>query len=102
TSLKARQALNYAIDRTRIIQLLGDGPPEAAPACQILPAGSPYYQPYCPYTAGRKDGAWHDPDPATAVRLAHESGTTHVPVTVWASIDRIVTGQAPWVPLLTL
>ena len=87
TSLKARQALNYAIDRTRIIQLLGDGPPppEAAPACQILPAGSPYYKPYCPYTAGPNDGAWQDPDPATAVRLAHESGTTHVPVTVWNS-----------------
>ena len=31
TSLKARQALNYAIDRTRIIQLLGDGPPPKPP-----------------------------------------------------------------------
>ena len=83
TSLKARQALNYAVDRARIIQLLGFGSARAAPACQILPAGSPSYQPYCPYTAGAKDGAWHGPDPATAVRLAHESGTTHVPVTVW-------------------
>jgi ABC-type transport system substrate-binding protein/DNA-binding SARP family transcriptional activator len=83
TSLKARQALNYAIDRTRIIQLFGYGSTQAAPACQILPAGSPSYQPYCPYTTGAKDGAWHGPDLATAVRLAHESGTTHVPVTVW-------------------
>ena len=83
TSLKARQALNYAVDRARIIQLLGFGSAQAAPACQILPAGSPSYQPYCPYTAGAKDGAWHSPDLATAVRLAHESGTTHVPVTVW-------------------
>ena len=83
TSLKARQALNYAIDRGRIGQLLGFGPPEAAPACQILPAGSPSYQHYCPYTAGPKNGAWHRPDLATAMRLAHQSGTTHVPVTVW-------------------
>ena len=83
TSLKARQALNYAVDRARIIQLLGFGSAQAAPACQILPAGSPSYQRYCPYTAGAKDGAWHGPDLATAVRLAHESGTTHVPVTVW-------------------
>jgi YVTN family beta-propeller protein len=84
TSLKARQALNYAIDRARISQLLGGfGPPEAAPTCQILPAGFPSYQPYCPYTAGPQDGAWHGPDLATAVRLARESGTTHVPVTVW-------------------
>jgi YVTN family beta-propeller protein len=83
TSLKARQALSYAIDRARIIQLLGLDSPEATPTCQVLPAGSPSYQPYCPYTAGAKDGAWHGPDLATAVRLAHESGTTQVPVTVW-------------------
>ena len=84
TSLKARQALNYAIDRARIIQLLGFGSAgQAAPTCQILPAGFPSYQRYCPYTAGAKDGAWHGPDLAKAVRLAHESGTTHVPVTVW-------------------
>ena len=94
TSLKARQALNYAIDRARIIQLLGLGSPgQATPTCQILPAGSPSYQPYCPYTAGAKDGAWHGPDLAKAVRLAHESGTTHVPVTVWN--DRRATLSAP-------
>ena len=84
TSLKARQALNYAIDRARIIQLLHlDSPGQATPTCQVLPAGFPGYQPYCPYTVGPNDGAWHGPDPATAVRLARESGTTHVPVTVW-------------------
>jgi ABC-type transport system substrate-binding protein len=90
TSLKARQALNYAVDRARIIQLLGFGSAQAAVACQILPAGSPSYRPYCPYTAGAKDGAWHGPDLATAVRLAHESGTTHVPVTVWTFFGKPV------------
>ena len=84
TSLKARQAINYAIDRGQIIQLLGlSSPAEATPTCQILPAGFPSYQAYCPYTAGAKNGAWHGPDLAKAVRLAHQSGTTHVPVTVW-------------------
>ena len=84
TNLKARQALNYAIDRGRIIQLLHLGSPgEATPTCQILPAGFPSYQRYCPYTAGAEDGGWHGPDLAKARRLAHESGTTHVPVTVW-------------------
>jgi len=82
TSLKARQAINYAIDRDQIIQLLGS-PGQATPTCQVLPAGFPSYQRYCPYTAGARDGAWHGPDLAKAVRLAHESGTTHVPVTVW-------------------
>ena len=84
TSLKARQALNYAIDRVRVIQLLHlDSPGQATPTCQVLPASYPSYQPYCPYTAGPNDGAWHRPDLATAARLARESGTTHVPVTVW-------------------
>jgi YVTN family beta-propeller protein len=84
TSLKARQALNYAIDRARIIQLLHlDSPAQATPTCQVLPASYPSYQPYCPYTTGPGDGTWHGPDLATAARLARESGTTHVPVTVW-------------------
>jgi YVTN family beta-propeller protein len=88
TSLKARQAINYAIDRGQIIQLLHlSSPGEATPTCQILPADFPSYQRYCPYTAGAKDGAWHGPDLAKAVRLAHESGTTHVPITVWTSND---------------
>ena len=84
TSLKARQAINYAIDRGRIIQLLGlVSPAQATPTCQILPPGFPSYQRYCPYTAGAKDGDWHGPDLAKAVRLAHQSGTTHMPVTIW-------------------
>jgi YVTN family beta-propeller protein len=87
TSLKARQALSYAIDRGRIIQLLGLDSAGAVPTCQVLPAATPSYQPYCPYTAGTQDGTWHGPDLATAVRLAHESGTTRVPVTVWNNLD---------------
>ena len=88
TSLKARQAINYAIDRGQIIRLFHLGSPgQATPTCQILPAGFPSYQRYCPYTAGAGDGAWHGPDLAKAVRLAHESGTMHVPVTVWVSKD---------------
>jgi YVTN family beta-propeller protein len=83
TSLKARQAISYAIDRSLIIQRHVGPPGQERPTCQILPAGFPSHQPYCPYTAGPKDGTWHGPDLAKAVRLAHESGTTHVPVTVW-------------------
>jgi len=54
------------------------------------PAGRfPSYQRYCPYTAGAEDGAWHGPDLATAVRLAHESGTTQVPVDRVEQPDRL-------------
>jgi peptide/nickel transport system substrate-binding protein len=71
TSLKARQAVNYAIDRARIIQLLQLGSPgQATSTCQVLPPGYLGHEPYCPYTIGPQDGAWHAPDLVTAVRLA--------------------------------
>ena len=84
TNLKARQAVNYAIDRARIIQLDHDAPGEDTAACQMLPPDFPGYQGYCPYTADAGDGAWHGPDMAKARRLVRESGTTNAPVTVWS------------------
>jgi YVTN family beta-propeller protein len=88
TNIKARQAVNYAIDRARIIQLLGLGPAEATPTCQILPADFRGHKPYCPYTTGPQNGSWHGPDIGKARRLAKESGTTNVPVTMWTFNDR--------------
>ena len=94
-SLKARQAVNYAIDRGRLIRLLRLGSPDqATPTCQILPAGFPSHRPYCPYTADAGDGVWHSPDMAKAVRLAHESGTTHVPVTIWTAEGGLANDEA--------
>jgi YVTN family beta-propeller protein len=84
TNIKARQAVNYAIDRARILQLYHFAPGQAAPTCQILPAGFPDHQNYCPYTTGAKDGVWHGPDMQKALRLAKDSRTTDVPVTVWS------------------
>jgi YVTN family beta-propeller protein len=82
-NVKARQAVSYAINRERIIQLLGLGAGQAVVTCQLLPADFPGYQPYCPYTTPPRGGAWHGPDLATAKRLASESGTTSTLVTVW-------------------
>ncbi|MGB6582318.1 MAG: ABC transporter substrate-binding protein, partial [Streptosporangiaceae bacterium] len=87
TSLKARQAVSYAIDRGRILQLSQLAPGQAAVTCQILPADFPGHQGYCPYTTGIKDGIWHSPDMAKARRLAKDSHTTNVPVTVWILKD---------------
>jgi peptide/nickel transport system substrate-binding protein len=42
-----RQALNFATDRARIVELEG-GHDLAIPTCQILPSGFPGYRPYCP------------------------------------------------------
>jgi peptide/nickel transport system substrate-binding protein len=87
TNIKARQAVNYAIDRDRIIQLFDFAPGQAAPTCQILPADFPGHHAYCPYTTGIKNGAWYGPDMEKALQLARDSRTTNVPVTVWTFND---------------
>lgn len=84
-NLKARQAINYAIDRDRLIRLLRLSPDQTIATCQILPEGFPGHRSYCPYTADAGDGHWHSPDMAKATRLAQESGTTHTPVTIWTN-----------------
>ena len=80
--LAARQALNYAIDRRRLIDLIG-GPLTAQPTCQILPPGLPGYRPYCPYTLNPgPGGVWTAPNLARAERLVRVSGTRGARVTV--------------------
>jgi peptide/nickel transport system substrate-binding protein len=80
--LAARQAFNYAIDRARLIQLIG-GPLLAQPTCQILPPAMPGYRPYCPYTVSPSPGGgWVAPDLARAEQLVRASGTRGAKVTV--------------------
>ena len=79
-NLKARLAVNYAIDRNAMVKLFG-GKVLAQPACQIIPPGFDGYQPYCPYT--KHPGAkWSAPDLAKARRLVKESGTAGQKVTI--------------------
>ena len=44
----ARQAVNYATDRNKLVQIEG-GPELATPTCQLLPPNSPGYRYYCPF-----------------------------------------------------
>jgi YVTN family beta-propeller protein len=75
SSLAARRALNYAIDRRELIKLIS-GPLTARPTCQILPPAMPGYQPYCPYTlAPGPAGTWGAPNLARAKQLVRASGT---------------------------
>jgi YVTN family beta-propeller protein len=83
SSPAVRQAVNYAIDRARILQLSRFAPGQAAVTCQILPAGFPSHQDYCPYTANAGDGAWHGPDLAKAKTLVQRSGLAGTPVRLW-------------------
>jgi YVTN family beta-propeller protein len=82
--LRVRQALNRAVDRERMVELLG-GPLAARPACQFLPPAVPGYRPYCPYTLNRNPGGtWTAPDPARARALVAASGTSGMRVEVLA------------------
>jgi YVTN family beta-propeller protein len=84
--LAARRAINYAIDRNRLIALNG-GPLTAQTTCQILPPTMPGYHPYCPYTIQPgPSGAWTAPNLALAKRLVRASGTRGDHVTVLDSI----------------
>ena len=57
----ARRAVNYALDRRKLAEILG-GEHAARPTCQILPPGFPGHVAYCPYAgagfrAQRRDGS---------------------------------------------
>ena len=80
--VRVRRAVNYAVDRQHLVEILG-GPSLASATCQFLPPNFPGYQPYCPYTTNPSaDGGYHGPDLAAARRLVAESGTSGTPVTV--------------------
>jgi peptide/nickel transport system substrate-binding protein len=77
---KARQAVNYAIDRDALVKIFG-GKVLAQPVCQILPPGFPGHEPYCPYTQN-PGPKWSKPDMEKAKALMKESGQIGQPVTV--------------------
>ena len=80
--LAARQAVNYAIDRTTVTTLNG-GPLAVQATCQILPPTMPGYRPYCPYTVQPgPGGGWTAPNLARARRLVRASGTHGEAVTL--------------------
>jgi DNA-binding SARP family transcriptional activator/ABC-type transport system substrate-binding protein len=88
----ARRALNYAVDRGRLVQRL----PEVSsvqPTCQLLPPGIPGFRPYCPYTSNPTPaGLWSGPNLARAKKLVAASGTRGMPVQVWTKANHAVPG----------
>ena len=90
-NLRARQAVNYASDRNKIVQLSGE---DAAPTCQVLPPNFPGYRRYCPYTLDpNRDGTWTAPDLAKALDLVAGSGTQGDDVTIWFPSDQERVGR---------
>ncbi|WP_373502981.1 ABC transporter substrate-binding protein [Aestuariivirga sp.] len=86
-NVKARQAVNFAIDRKALVNLFG-GPVLAAPVCQVLPPTFPGHVAYCPYT---KDPGttWTAPDIEKAKQLVEESGTKGQEVTIIAEDNAV-------------
>jgi peptide/nickel transport system substrate-binding protein len=84
-NLKVRQAVNYAVDRNRTVELQG-GSDQMQPTCQVLPPNFDGYRRYCPYTIDpRPDGKYTGPDLAKARALVAASGTSGQAVTVWTT-----------------
>jgi YVTN family beta-propeller protein len=81
--VRARQAVNYALDRSKIIRL-GGGSSVGKPTCQLLPPNFPGYRPYCPYTLEPSPrSGWTAPDPVKARALVRASGTAGADVVIW-------------------
>jgi peptide/nickel transport system substrate-binding protein len=87
-NLEARQAVNYAMDRSALVKIAG-GPQLAVPTCQALPPNFPGYEPYCPYTADAGSGKWTAPDMAKAQQLMQQSGTAGQKVTFITTTDEV-------------
>jgi YVTN family beta-propeller protein len=81
--ITVRRALNYAVDRTKVAQLLGQ---DSQPTCQLIPPYINGYQRYCPYTLNPNSltGAWSAPDLPKARALIAASGTRGTPITIWS------------------
>jgi len=81
--VRVRRALNYAVDREKMVDLDG-GPAVAQPTCQIVPPTVPGYRRFCPYTIEPDtSGDWKAPDLARAHALVAASGTKGERITVW-------------------
>ena len=87
-NLQARQAINYAANRTAYVKIFG-GPSLAVPTCQVLPPNFPSYAAYCPYTAGSSHTKWTGPDLAKAKQLVQQSGTAGTKVVVNGLTDQV-------------
>jgi peptide/nickel transport system substrate-binding protein len=86
-NLKAREAVNWAIDRSAMVKIYG-GSNLASPACTVLPPGFPGHVNFCDYTASG-GATWTAPDLAKAKQLVKESGTAGKTVGIVVQSDDV-------------
>jgi len=86
-NLKARQAVNWAVDRNSVVRQYG-GQNLAAPVCTMLPPGFPGHVDTCDYTKGG-GSTWTAPDVAKARQLVQQSGTAGARIGVVVTDDEV-------------
>ncbi len=86
-NLKARQAVNYALNKFSLVKLYG-GSELAQPTCTILPPSFPGYLKYCAYNS-TSSSTYTGPDLAKAKALVKASGTFGDKVAVVAQNDPV-------------
>ena len=92
--VRVRQAVNYAIDRDHLVELLG-GPTSHRATCQILPPNFQGYEPLCPYTLEPGSGAWSGPDVPRARALIEDAGAVGEEIVVWVMREDPFLGGPP-------
>jgi peptide/nickel transport system substrate-binding protein len=91
--VRVRRALNFAVDRGRVADILGTRETHV-PTCQLLPPGIQGYTPSCRFTVNpNAAGTWNGPDLARARRLVAASGTRGMNVEFWGSHPRESLGR---------
>ncbi|MCG0996568.1 ABC transporter substrate-binding protein [Acetobacter persici] len=97
--IKARQAVNYALNRKAMVILYG-GPGIARPLCGMLPSSLPVTSDQCFYTRGASPSApaarWTAPDLEKARALVRESGTAGQHVTLVTANTSIDYAMGTW------
>lgn len=86
-NLKARQAVNYALNKNSLVKLYG-GSQLAVPTCTILPPAFPGYLKYCAYNS-TSSSTYAGPDITKAKALVKASGTFGDKVAVVAQNDPV-------------
>ncbi len=86
-NLKARQAVNYALNKKSLVKLYG-GTQLAVPTCTILPPGFPGFIQSCAYNS-KKSSTYAGPDLKKAKALVIASGTLGAKVAVVAQNDPV-------------
>ncbi|MGH2819581.1 MAG: ABC transporter substrate-binding protein [Actinomycetota bacterium] len=84
---RVRQAVSYAVDRDRIVELVG-GRFQASVTCQIIQPNFYGYRRICPHTSDPDAGVWTGPDFARARSLVAEAGAAGASVRIFTiSVD---------------